>query len=96
MHNIIVDNNCLINNFNTLLIHKVTQLKIFFIYISFIGYLFSQQDRNQSLSINIPFGVGIEVSGKVGVEFINVEGKVAHNIEMSLFRKLIIEVLLLK
>ena len=53
----------------------MTQLKNFFIYISFIGYLFSQQNSNQSLSINIPSGVGIEVSGEVEVEFINVEGK---------------------
>ena len=50
-------------------------MKNFFIYISFIGYLFSQQNSNQSLSINIPSGVGIEVSGEVEVEFINVEGK---------------------
>ena len=75
MHNIFLNNNCLINNFNSLLIRKVTQLKKFFIYISFIGYLFSQQNSNQSLSINIPSGVGIEVSGEVEVEFINVEGK---------------------
>ena len=75
MHNIYNSNNCLINNFNSLLIRKVTQLKNFFIYISFIGYLFSQQNSNQSLSINIPSGVGIEVSGEVEVEFINVEGK---------------------
>ena len=53
----------------------MAQLKKFFIYISFIGYLFSQQNSNQSLSINIPSGVGIEVSGEVEVEFINVEGK---------------------
>ena len=75
MHNFLKNNNCLINNFNSLLISKVTQLKIFFIYMSFIGYLFSQQNSNQSLSINIPSGVGIEVSGEVEVEFINVEGK---------------------
>ena len=75
MHNIFLNNNCLINNFNFLLIRKVTQLKKIFIYISFIGYLFSQQNSNQSLSINIPSGVGIEVSGEVEVEFINVEGK---------------------
>jgi len=75
MHNIYSNNNCLINNFNSLLLRKVTQLKNFFIYISFIGYLFSQQNSNQSLSINIPSGVGIEVSGEVEVEFINVEGK---------------------
>jgi len=50
-------------------------LKNFFIYISFTGYLLSQQNSNQSLSINIPSGVGIEVSGEVEVEFINVEGK---------------------
>ena len=50
-------------------------MKNFFIYISFIGYLFSQQNSNQSLSINIPSGVGIEVSGEVEVEFIDVEGK---------------------
>ena len=50
-------------------------MKNFFIYISFTGYLLSQQNSNQSLSINIPSGVGIEVSGEVEVEFINVEGK---------------------
>ena len=75
MNNIFLSNNCLINNFNSLIIHKVAQLKKIFIYISFIGYLFSQQNSNQSLSINIPSGVGIEVSGEVEVEFINVEGK---------------------
>ena len=75
MHNIYHSNNCLIINFNSLLIREVTQLKNFFIYISFIGYLFSQQNSNQSLSINIPTGVGIEFSGEVEVEFINVEGK---------------------
>ena len=53
----------------------MTQLKNFLIYISLFGYLFSQQNSNQSLSINIPSGVGIEVSGEVEVEFINVEGK---------------------
>ena len=75
MYNIIVANNCLINNFNFVLMSKVTQLKQIFIYISFIGYLFSQENSNQSLSINIPSGVGIEVSGEVEVEFIDVEGK---------------------
>ena len=54
---------------------KVTQLKQIFIYIPFIGYLFSQENGNQSLSINIPSGVGIEVSGEVEGEFIDVEGK---------------------
>ena len=75
MYNIIVANIYLINNFNFVLINKVTQLKQIFIYISFIGYLFSQENSNQSLSINIPSGVGIEVSGEVEVEFIDVEGK---------------------
>ncbi len=75
MYNIIVANNCLINNFNFVLMSKVTQLKQIFIYISFIGCLFSQENSNQSLSINIPSGVGIEVSGEVEVEFIDVEGK---------------------
>ena len=95
MHNICLYNNCLINNFNSLLIRKVSQLKKFFIYISFIGYLFSQQNSNQSLSINIPSGVGIEVSGEVEVEFINVEGKGgAQCIETHLFKRSIIEALL--
>ena len=75
MYNIIVANIYLTNNFNFVLINKVTQLKQIFIYISFIGYLFSQENSDQSLSIKIPSGVGIEVSGEVEVEFIDVEGK---------------------
>ena len=75
MHNISRNNNCLINSFSSLSISKVTQLKNFFVYISFTGYLFSQQNSNQPISINIPSGVEIEVSGEVEVELINVQGK---------------------
>ena len=75
MHNISRNNNCLINSFSSLSISKVTQLKNFFVYISFTGYLFSQQNSNQPISIKIPSGVEIEVSGEVEVELINVQGK---------------------
>ena len=41
----------------------------------FFCFIFSQESNNPILSINVPSGVGIEVSGEVEVEFIDVEGK---------------------
>ena len=41
----------------------------------FTSYFYSQGEDRSTLSINIPSGVGIEVSGEVEVEFIDVEGR---------------------
>ncbi|MDC3166243.1 hypothetical protein OA955_00645 [Candidatus Marinimicrobia bacterium] len=46
-----------------------------FVYAIFFCFIFSQENNNPILSINVPSGVGIEVSGEVEVEFIDVEGK---------------------
>jgi hypothetical protein len=53
----------------------VTQLRNLSIYILLLGAILSQESNNPILSINVPSGVGIEVSGEVEVEFIDVEGK---------------------
>jgi hypothetical protein len=53
----------------------VTHLRIFFVYTILFCFIFSQESNNPILSINVPSGVGIEVSGEVEVEFIDVEGK---------------------
>ena len=50
-------------------------MKKFFIYLVFTSYFYSQGEDGSALSINIPSGVEIEVSGEVEVEFVNVEGK---------------------
>ena len=50
-------------------------MKKIFIYLVFTSYFYSQGEDGSTLSINIPSGVGIEVSGEVEVEFIDVEGK---------------------
>ena len=50
-------------------------MKKFFIYLVFTSYFYSQGEDGSTLSINIPSGVGIEVSGEVEVEFIDVEGR---------------------
>ena len=50
-------------------------MKKFFIYLVFTSYFYSQGEDRSTLSINIPSGVGIEVSGEVEVEFIDVEGR---------------------
>jgi len=50
-------------------------LKKIFIYLVFTSYFYSQGEDGSTLSINIPSGVGIEVSGEVEVEFIDVEGR---------------------
>ena len=71
-------------------------MKKIFIYLVFTSYFYSQGEDGSTLSINIPSGVGIEVSGEVEVEFIDVEGKVELNIEMSLSKRLTTEVPLSK
>ena len=53
----------------------MTHLRILFVYTMFFCFIFSQESNNPILSINVPSGVGIEVSGEVEVEFIDVEGK---------------------
>ena len=53
----------------------MTHLRIFFVYTILFCFIFSQESNNPILSINVPSGVGIEVSGEVEVEFIDVEGK---------------------
>jgi len=53
----------------------VTHLRSFFVYTISFCFIFSQESNNPILSINVPSGVGIEVSGEVEVEFIDVEGK---------------------
>lgn len=50
-------------------------MKKIFIYLVFTSYFYSQGEDGSTLSINIPSGVGIEVSGEVEVEFIDVEGR---------------------
>tara|TARA_B100000424_G_scaffold102951_1_gene77496 strand:+ start:49 stop:1275 length:1227 start_codon:yes stop_codon:yes gene_type:complete len=50
-------------------------LKKIFTYLVFTSYFYSQGEDGSTLSINIPSGVGIEVSGEVEVEFIDVEGR---------------------
>ena len=50
-------------------------MKKIFIYLVFTSYFYSQGEYGSTLSINIPSGVGIEVSGEVEVEFIDVEGR---------------------
>ena len=50
-------------------------MKKIFIYLIFTSYFYSQGEDGSTLSINIPSGVGIEVSGEVEVEFIDVEGR---------------------
>ena len=50
-------------------------MKKYFIYLVFTSYFYSQGEDGSALSINIPSGVEIEVSGEVEVEFVNVEGK---------------------
>ena len=54
------------------------------------------EETNNGFGITIPSGVGIEISGEVEVEFIDVEGKVELNIEMSLSKRLTTEVPLSK
>ena len=65
-------------------------MKNFIIPILFCSiYLNGQSEStNNGFGITIPSGVGIEVSGEVEVEFIDVEGKGGLNIEMNLFKKL--------
>jgi len=53
----------------------VAHLRFLFVYTMFFCFIFSQESNNPILSINVPSGVGIEVSGEVEVEFIDVEGK---------------------
>tara|TARA_X000001036_G_C20655934_1_gene796938 strand:- start:832 stop:2067 length:1236 start_codon:yes stop_codon:yes gene_type:complete len=53
----------------------VTHLRSFFVYTIYFCFIFSQENNNPILSINVPSGVGIEISGEVEVEFIDVEGK---------------------
>ena len=53
----------------------MTHLRNFFVYTISFCFIFSQESNNPILSINVPSGVGIEVSGEVEVEFIDVEGK---------------------
>ena len=53
----------------------MTHLRFLFVYTIFFCFIFSQESNNPILSINVPSGVGIEVSGEVEVEFIDVEGK---------------------
>ena len=50
-------------------------MKKIFTYLVFTSYFYSQGEDGSTLSINIPSGVGIEVSGEVEVEFIDVEGR---------------------
>ena len=50
-------------------------LRSFFVYTISFCFIFSQESNNPIISINVPSGVGIEVSGEVEVEFIDVEGK---------------------
>ena len=53
----------------------MTHLRNFFVYTISFCFIFSQENNNPILSINVPSGVGIEISGEVEVEFIDVEGK---------------------
>ena len=53
----------------------MTHLRSFFVYTISFCFIFCQESNNPILSINVPSGVGIEVSGEVEVEFIDVEGK---------------------
>ena len=53
----------------------MAHLRSLFVYTMFFCFIFSQESNNPILSINVPSGVGIEVSGEVEVEFIDVEGK---------------------
>ena len=53
----------------------MTHLISFFVYTISFCFIFSQESNNPIISINVPSGVGIEVSGEVEVEFIDVEGK---------------------
>ena len=53
----------------------MTHLRSFFVYTISFCFIFSQESNNPILSINVPSGVGIEVSGEVEVEFIDVEGR---------------------
>ena len=53
----------------------MTHLRNFFVYTISFCFIFSQESNNPIISINVPSGVGIEVSGEVEVEFIDVEGK---------------------
>ena len=53
----------------------MAHLRFLFVYTMFFCFIFSQESNNPILSINVPSGVGIEVSGEVEVEFIDVEGK---------------------
>ena len=72
------------------------------IWLLFFSFILSQSDAGgsinnpQRMSLSIPSGVEIEVYGEVEVEFINVEGLVEHKTEMSLFKRLTIEALLLR
>ncbi len=50
-------------------------MKKFFIYLVFTSYFYGQGEDGSALSINVPSGVEIEVSGEVEVEFVDVEGK---------------------
>ena len=53
----------------------MTHLRKLFVYTISFCFIFSQENNNPILSINVPSGVGIEISGEVEVEFIDVEGK---------------------
>ena len=53
----------------------MAHLRFLLVYTMFFCFIFSQESNNPILSINVPSGVGIEVSGEVEVEFIDVEGK---------------------
>lgn len=53
----------------------MTHLRSFFVYTISFCFIFSQESNNPILSINVPSGVDIEVSGEVEVEFIDVEGR---------------------
>ncbi|MFL3004883.1 MAG: hypothetical protein ACJZ1R_01830 [Candidatus Neomarinimicrobiota bacterium] len=50
-------------------------MRSFFVYTISFCFIFSQESNNPILSINVPSGVDIEVSGEVEVEFIDVEGR---------------------
>ena len=66
----------------------MTHLRNFFIYTLLLSFLFSQENNNSTLSIGIPSGVKIEVSGEAEIELVDVEGKGGAQYEDNFVKKI--------
>jgi len=59
-----------------------------FIFFIILGFSYTQKVSNSPLSINIPSGISLEISGKAEVEFVDVEGKGGAEHEEDFLKKI--------